>query len=199
MKLKNIIYAYLENIKYSIKQKTYLFYLQIVDGYIAKFNKEITAKNLCEFISEIKEKYSFSTTKLVKSLINRSLVYAFENGLTKEKITILMHLKNQKVRKVEALEKQEQTKIERYILENEKWYHYGILLSLYTGLRLGEVIALKWQNVDIKNKLIYIDKTVSNISQNHKSLTIESSPKTQSSIRVIPISKQLQIILKKLK
>jgi len=199
MKLKNIIYAYLENIKYSIKQKTYLFYLQIVDGYIAKFNKEITAKNLCEFISEIKEKYSFSTTKLVKSLINRSLVYAFENGLTKEKITISMHLKNQKVRKVEALEKQEQTKLERYILENEKWYHYGILLSLYTGLRLGEVIALKWQNVDIKNKLIYIDKTVSNISQNHKTLTIESSPKTQSSIRVIPISKQLQIILKKLK
>lgn len=199
MKLKNIIYAYLENIKYSIKQKTYLFYLQIVDGYIAKFNKEITAKNLYEFISEIKGKYSYSTTKMVKSLINRSLVYAFENGLTKEKITILMHLKNQKVRKVEALEKQEQTKLERYILENEKWYHYGILLSLYTGLRLGEVIALKWQNVDIKNKLIYIDKTVSNISQNHKTLTIESSPKTQSSIRVIPISKQLQIILKKLK
>lgn len=199
MKLKNIIYAYLENIKYSIKQKTYLFYLQIVDGYIAKFNKKITAKNLCEFISEIKEKYSFSTTKLVKSLINRSLVYAFENGLTKEKITISVHLKNQKVRKVEALEKQEQTKLERYILENEKWYHYGILLSLYTGLRLGEVLALKWKNVDIKNKLIYIDKTVSNISQNHKTLTIESSPKTQSSIRVIPISKQLQIILKKLK
>lgn len=199
MKLKNIIYAYLENIKYSIKQKTYLFYLQIVDGYISKFNKEITAKNLYEFISEIKGKYSYSTTKLVKSLTNRSLVYAFENGLTKEKITILMHLKNQKVRKVEALEKQEQTKLERYILENEKWYHYGILLSLYTGLRLGEVIALKWQNVDIKNKLIYIDKTVSNISQNHKTLTIESLPKTQSSIRVIPISKQLQIILKKLK
>ena len=199
MKLKNIIYAYLENIKYSIKQKTYLFYLQIVDGYIAKFNKEITAKNLCEFISEIKEKYSFSTTKLVKSLINRSLVYAFENGLTKEKITILMHLKNQKVRKVEALEKQEQTKLERYILENEKQYHYGILLSLYTGLRLGEVLALKWQNVDMKNRLIYIDKTVSTISQNHKTLTIESSPKTQSSIREIPISKKLFDLIKALR
>ena len=72
-------------------------------------------------------------------------------------------------------------------------------MSLYTGLRLGEVIALKWQNVDMKNKLIYIDKTLSTISQNHKTLTIESSPKTQSSIREIPISNQLLFLLKQLK
>lgn len=110
-----------------------------------------------------------------------------------------MHLKNQQIRKVQALEKQEQARLEKYILENEKKYHYGILLTLYTGLRLGEVIALKWQNVDMKNKLIYIDKTLSTISQNHKTLTIESSPKTQSSIREIPISNQLLFLLKQLK
>lgn len=83
--------------------------------------------------------------------------------------------------------------------ENEKWYHYGILISLYTGLRLGELVALKWQNVDLKNKLIYIEKAVSIILQNHKILTIEDTPKTASSLRVIPISKQLIEILKELK
>ena len=185
MELKNIVMEYLENIKYSIKLKTYLFYLQIIDTYIAKFNKEISAKDLTEFIASIKETYSYSTIKTIKSLINRSLNFAFENGLIQERIVINLQLKNQQVRKVEALEKQEQMKLEKFILENEKQYHYGILLSLYTGLRLGEVLALKWQNVDIKNKLIYIDKTVSIISQNHKSLTIESLPKTQSSIREI--------------
>ncbi len=183
MELKNIVMEYLENIKYSIKLKTYLFYLQIIDTYIAKFNKEISAKDLTEFIASIKETYSYSTIKTIKSLINRSLNFAFENGLIQERIVINLQLKNQQVRKVEALEKQEQMKLEKFILENEKQYHYGILLSLYTGLRLCEVLALKWQNVDIKNKLIYIDKTVSIISQNHKSLTIESLPKTQSSIR----------------
>ena len=72
-------------------------------------------------------------------------------------------------------------------------------MSLYTGLRLGEVIALKWQNIDIKNKLIYIDKSAGSISQNHKTLTIESSPKTQSSIRKIPISKNLLDLMKVLR
>lgn len=199
MKLKNIALEYLENIKYSIKQKTYLFYLQMTDIYFARFNKKLTANNLNEFIVEIKERYSYSTTKLVKSLINRSLFFAFENNLIKEKIVITLQLKNQKNRKVQALGKLEQEKLEKYILENEKFYHYGILLSLYTGLRLGEVVALKWQNVDMKNKLIYIDKTVGTISQNHKTLTIESSPKTTSSIREIPISKQLLSLLKSLR
>lgn len=199
MKLKNIALEYLENIKYSIKQKTYLFYLQMTDIYFARFNKKLTANNLNEFIAEIKERYSYSTTKLVKTLINRSLFFAFENNLIKEKLVITLQLKNQKNRKVQALEKLEQEKLEKYILENEKFYHYGILLSLYTGLRLGEVVALKWQNVDMKNKLIYIDKTVGTISQNHKTLTIESSPKTTSSIREIPISKQLLSLLKSLR
>lgn len=199
MKLKDIVMQYLENIKYSIKQKTYLFYLQMNDIYIVGFNKEISLNNLNEFIASIKEKYSYSTTKLIKSLINRSLNFAFENGLIEEKIIITLHLKNQQIRKVQALEKQEQARLEKFILENEKRYHYGILLSLYTGLRLGEVLALKWQNIDIKNKLIYIDKSVGSISQNHKTLTIESSPKTQSSIREIPISKKLLDLMKVLR
>lgn len=199
MKLKDIVMQYLENIKYSIKQKTYLFYLQMNDIYIVGFNKEISLNHLNEFLVSIKEKYSYSTTKLIKSLVNRSLNFAFDNGLIKEKIVITLHLKNQQIRKVQALEKQEQTKIEKYILENEKWYHYGILISLYTGLRLGELLALKWQNVDFKSKLIYVDKSIETISQNHNTLIIESLPKTQSSIREIPISKQLFEILKVLK
>lgn len=142
MKLKNIVSEYLESIKYGIKQKTYLFYLQLTSTYIAKFNEEISTKNLVEFIAKIKENYSFSTTKLVKSLINRSLNFAFENGI------------------------------------------------------LGTKICIKF---DLKNKIIYIDKSVGIISHNHKTLIIESSPKTQSSIREIPISKQLQILLKTLK
>lgn len=97
------------------------------------------------------------------------------------------------------MKKNEQIKIEKHILGNKKYYQYGILICLYTGLRLGELVALKWQNVDFKNKIIYIEKSVSIISQNHKTLTIEDTPKTTSSVRVIPISKQLLEILKRLK
>lgn len=199
MELKYIVTQYLENIKYSIKQKTFLFYLQINDIYIGGFNKEPTSNNLNEFLVSIKEKHSYSTTKMIKSLINRSLCFAFENGLTKEKIIATLHLKSQQIRKIQALDIQEQVKLERHILGNNKIYHYGILFSLYTGLRLGEVIALKWKNVDFKNKLIYIDMSAGTISHNHKTVTIESSPKTQSSVREIPISRQLLDLLKTLK
>ena len=95
MELKDIVMQYLENIKYSIKQKTYLFYLQMNEIYVVGFNKEISLSNFNEFLVSFKEKYSYSTTKLIKSLINRSLNFAFENGLLKEKIVISLQLKNQ--------------------------------------------------------------------------------------------------------
>lgn len=64
MKLKQIVGEYLEKIRYSIKLKTYLFYLQICEIYISKFDKEINNKNLNEYILSIKEKYSYSTIKV---------------------------------------------------------------------------------------------------------------------------------------
>lgn len=199
MKLQILVKEYLESIKYSIKQKTYLFYLQICEIYVARFSGDLTSENLNKFILLLQEKLSYSTIKTIKSLINRSLKFVFEKGAICEKIQIAIPLKNKPSRKVEALEECEQTKIEKFILENKKYYHYGILICLYTGLRLGELVALKWQNVDFKNKIIYIEKSVSIISQNHRTLTIEDAPKTTSSIRVIPISKQLFEILKGLK
>lgn len=177
MKLKNIVREYLESIKYSVKKKTYLFYLQISEIYVAKFGENLTSENLNKFMLSLQERLSNSTTKIINSLINRSLKYAFENALMYEKIQITISIKNKSTRKVEALEKQEQIKIEKHILENKKIYLYGILICLYTGLRLGELVALKWPNVDLKNKIIYIEKAVSIISQNHKTLTIEDTPK----------------------
>ena len=199
MKLDEIVKEYLESLKYSIKLKTYLFYLQFVESYISKFVGDIKTQNLNDFIVEFKTNYSYSTTKMAKSLINRGLKYAMKNGLIADNASVTIQLKNFQLRKVEALEKGEQQKLENYILDNNKKYYYGILISLYTGIRLGEVITLKWKNVDLKNKLIYIDKTVGFISQKHKTLVIESLPKTQSSIREIPISKQLTLILRELK
>lgn len=199
MKLDEIVKEYLESIKYSIKLKTYLFYLQFVESYISKFVGDIKTQNSNDFIVDFKANYSYSTTKMAKSLINRGLKYAIKNELIADSAIVTIQLKNFQMHKVEALQKSEQQKLEDYILNNNKKYYYGILISLYTGIRLGEVIALKWKNVDLKNKLIYIDKTIGFIFQKHKTLVIESLPKTQSSIREIPISKLLTLILRELK
>lgn len=199
MELTNIVNEYIESIKYSIKTRTYLFYLQINENYIAKFNKAITSEHLNEFVFDIRQKYSYSTTKIIKSLISRSLKYAYDNRIIENKYVLNVKLKNENTRKIEALMIAEQSKLEKYILNRGKHYHYGILVALYTGLRIGELLALKWSNVDFKNKIIYINKTIGTIGKNHKTIILEDTPKTSSSIREIPISSVLLKILKELK
>lgn len=198
MTLSKITTNYLESIKHQVKQKTYLFYLQIYDLYIRKFQKKLTQKNLNNYILDIQNGFSHSTTQTVKRLINRSLLHAQKKTKLSRKIQIDIKLKNNQSKRVDAIDKREQEAIERYILENKKTYLYGILISLYTGLRLGELLALTWDCVDFKNRLIRIEKSIGVISQNHKSLMVEDLPKTKTSIRDIPISSKLMILLKSL-
>lgn len=69
-------------------------------------------------------------------------------------------------------------------------YELGVLLCLYTGMRIGEICALKWESIDIDNKIIRIRKTLSRISSNSKKsrtiITIDT-PKSKASIREIPL------------
>ena len=199
MNLQNIVNKYLKSIKFSIKQKTYLFYLQLSEIYISKFKSQLSNLNLNLYVSRLRDNYAYSTVKSIKSLINRSLEFATQEGIIRENIKISVKLTNTQVRKVNALDKSEQNKLTTYILTTKKSYHLGLLLSMLTGLRLGELLALKWCNVDIKNRIIFVEKTIGVISQNHKNLLIEDIPKTQSSIREIPISKQLLLLLKEQK
>ena len=71
----------------------------------------------------------------------------------------------------------------------------GILISLYTGLRIGEICALTWNDIDLKSKLIYVRNTVVRIKSDSgnpsKTHLIIDSPKTASSLRCIPICSNL--------
>lgn len=199
MELSHLVSEYLQNIKYSLKQTTYLLYLQLLYKHIQCFHSDISAENLNKYISELNNSLSYSMVKSIKGLINRSLQYAYNSEKLQEPCIINAKLKSQNKRKVEALTRVEQRKIERYILAKKDYYHYGIVISLFTGLRLGELLALTWQDVDFKNKLIYITKTYNLAIKDHKCITIQDCPKTQSSIREIPLSKKLMEVLQELK
>lgn len=194
---------FLEELKYQIKERTYFHYKNLYDRYIVDYFdidlSVLDSNYLLSKFGEIMEKYSFSLTKTIYSLTTRSLVFAYEKGYMKTQIVFNIKLKSKPQKQVECLTKQEQNILENYILVQEKTYHYGILISLYTGLRLGELLALKWQNVDLKNKILYVKATTSNCTQNHQLIVIESLPKTNSSIREIPLNSILVKILKKLK
>ena len=79
----------------------------------------------------------------------------------------------------------------------------GILLSLYTGLRIGEVCALKWEAIDLKEAVLQVKQTVQRVyikSDRNKgsSKIVIGNPKTRSSRREVPLSKALLTILKRL-
>ena len=77
-----------------------------------------------------------------------------------------------------------------------------ILLSLYAGLRIGEVCALEWEDLDLENRLIHVRKTVSRVSGTVEnpigSTLIITQPKTIASFRDIPICSWLIPVIKQL-
>ena len=73
------------------------------------------------------------------------------------------------------------------------------MLCLYTGLRIGELLALTWDDIDFTNGLMKVDKEAYRYKQNGVWCTIIDKPKTKSSIRIIPLPKTLFSKLKEIK
>lgn len=86
----------------------------------------------------------------------------------------------------------------RHLLEQPTPQNIGVLLALCTGMRIGEVCALKWEDVDFAQKTVIVKHTVGRIYNCELKSTerVHSSPKTKNSYREIPISKQLLQALK---
>lgn len=98
-------------------------------------------------------------------------------------------------KEVQALSRDEQKTIEEYCLMNTKQNYLGIIICLYTGIRLGELLALSWNDIDFDNKLLHIKKTSYTSKVNGKNTIIIDTPKTKKSNRIIPIPDKLLVLL----
>ncbi|MBP3454666.1 MAG: site-specific integrase [Alistipes sp.] len=105
---------------------------------------------------------------------------------------------NDRSRMLPTLPLNHQRVLMRYLIEQPTPQNIGVLLALCTGMRIGEVCALKWEDVDFIQKTVTVKHTVGRIYNCKLKLTerICSSPKTKNSSREIPISKQLFHALK---
>lgn len=93
---------------------------------------------------------------------------------------------------LEILSFDEQLLIEQYVRSNLTPTNIGILISLYTGLRIGEICALAWEDIDILNQVIHVRHTVARVKNDlkeskAKTRLIIDEPKTKASKRDIPI------------
>ena len=98
------------------------------------------------------------------------------------------------------LSKSEQSRLMSYLNEDFDLNALGIALSLHTGLRIGELCALQWKDIDLQNRTITVRKTVQrikNIGGKTATKLVITEPKSASSARVIPIPECLVKMLEK--
>lgn len=104
-------------------------------------------------------------------------------------------------KEIEILSADEQKKIENYVRKYTTSTGIGILITLYTGLRIGEICALSWKDIDFENEVIHVRHTVARVNSESEcesnSRLIIDEPKTKASKRDIPISSNILELLSK--
>ena len=104
---------------------------------------------------------------------------------------------------MEVLSRTHQKKMMQYIQEHFTFRNLGVYICLCTGMRIGEVCALNWEDVDTDNGIINIRRTIQRIyiieGDIRKTELILDTPKTKNSIREVPMNKDLLKMLKPIK
>ena len=206
MLYKEWLSNWLENyVQPSTKQRTYTRYKEIVEKHInPRLGEldlaEITPYVLQCYVTELLKCGNLRTGKGLSANSVNSIITVIQNTLkTAYSLEMVSEYVGEKIKRPRASEKKvecfsmsEQKKIEEYILNNENTRFFGVLLCLYTGLRIGELLALEWSDIDMSKGELRVNKTCHyGKDENGVFGRITDIPKTQSSVRTIPIPKQL--------
>lgn len=137
--------------------------------------------------------------KTIISMVQNSLKTAHLAGLLQKYPA--GKIKSPKIieKQVECFTAAEQKTIEAAALFAKKDKYRGIVLSLYTGLRIGELLALTWGDISFEKGVLSVTKTCYDGTENGKHIRIIDTPKTENSRRQIPLSKAILKILKEIK
>lgn len=213
---KDWIYDWLLDKKNYIKESTYANYSNTIFNHIIpklgnyKLNA-LSNKVIQDYLLELSRNgkknssggLSVKTIKDITIIIKGSIRKAINEGLMAHIELSFNYPKDESSEKIYVLTKNEQKKITDYCINNINSRNIGILISLYSGLRIGELCALKWEDIDFKKSLIVITKTVQRIyikdKLESKSKIIITNPKTKNANREIPINKDFLKILKQIK
>ena len=161
---------------------------------------EMSAKNLRQFTFRLLEKgLAPNSVNGIISTAKQSLWQAYNSGITQAQNTCAILRSKVREKRVQCFSRQEQKKIEDYVLNSNKPKLCGIVISLYTGVRVGELLALKWQDIDLEKGTISITKSCRDGWQDGKYTKITDITKTQNSVRLIPLPRQIKVYLRQIK
>ncbi len=180
------LYVNKSRIKASTYQKYDNFYRNHIINQIGQYQviyiNPVLIKQFTD--SKLKSGLSESTVNSILVFIHTCMKYGSRQyGLP---VSEIVYIKNQ-TREMRVLSICEQKKLTNYLINDIDIYKFAILVALYTGVRIGELCALKWK--DVNNGVISINKTMQRLKGNttNKTELVIGEPKSSSSIRVIPI------------
>lgn len=194
------------------KERTFIRYAQLIRTHIIPKIGDTEINDLApvvlqSFVTELLQSGNVKTGKglsanfvnMVISVIQNSLKTAQLVGVVTEYAANKIKRPKTKEKQVECFSCREQKKMENYILTCKRDKLFGIVLCLYTGLRIGELLALTWDDIDFGNGLLFVSKTCHDGNDGINHIRIIDSPKTVHSRRVIPLPKQILPLLKGVK
>lgn len=196
---------WLSYVQQQVKPSTFSSYYYKIYKYVLPTIKsiplnELSAEQGKEILEELGKKLASSTVHVIFRILNKCLNHAKKCGKILSNPFSSIQLPKVKKKKIEALTRREQKRLMNVALNEKKGRGLPILLSLHSGMRIGEISALRWSDIDFESSLIHVSHTYQRIGISHgerKTQLNFASSKTESSVRVIPISRTLKKLLLK--
>ena len=193
----------------SVAKYTNLLNLYLVPEYGNKQVSSISRSDIIQWSRELlisggakDEGLAPKTVNSILSLMRNIMAYtAREKGILTADIKDISVKQPQKPMRI--LSRAEQQRLSEYLRENLTPCNMGILLCLYTGLRIGEICALTWADILIEEQSLYIHQTMQRIqvkgSSERKTTVVILPPKSDCSIRRIPVPDEIIQLLRQLR
>lgn len=204
---KDLAKMWLEEKKKYVKMSTYAVYQLIMDNYLIPYfrdSKDIKSNNVQDFAN--KEYDIGLSQKFIKDImvvLNMIIEFGSKNKLFNSGRLEYRLPKDTTNKAVVCLDIESQKKLLKYLKDNFSFKNLGVYICLLTGIRIGEVCALKFSDIDLKKGTLTISKTLQRISvkscDDKRTMLIESTPKTMNSNREIPLPEDILKLLKNLK
>lgn len=194
--------------KQYVKKSTYSAYLLLIENHIlpAFAEKEsIEEVDVQNFVfAKLNDGLSQKSIKDILIVLKMIMKFGVKHKYLEYQEFDIKFPTEREVKELEVLSISNQKKLLNFLRENFTFKNLGVFITLNTGMRIGEMCGLMWDDVDTENGIIKVRRTVQRIyviednGNRHTEISIDT-PKTKNSIRDIPMTTELLKILKPLK
>ncbi|MDY4740696.1 MAG: tyrosine-type recombinase/integrase [Alloprevotella sp.] len=205
--IREIAEAWKEYKRPYVKQSTMAAYVLILENHVLpEFgdNDSLHEHNVQAFVlKKIEHGLSAKSVKDILIVLKMVMKFGVKNEWMNHYEWDIKFPVNNQPKELEVLSVANHKKILDYVQHNFTFMSLGIYISLSTGLRIGEICALKWSDINVADGTITVQRTIERIymvegEKKHTQLVI-NTPKTVNSCREIPISKELLAMVKPMK